>query len=188
MERLTPVGPGAATVMNIMKHLTTLGAGIFLAVSGVVAQTNPVANTTDTVRDGQVVVVERLITDTAGPTTANQLRPKRPERPGLPPEVESRLERFQTDARAYLAQQQALKKQLEGANDQDRAALQERLQTLRDQWRERALEVRREYKERQRELADKLPEYRELLDNLRSTAQQQAREAQEEVKTRRGDP
>jgi hypothetical protein len=174
--------------MNALTQLAVTVAGTFLAVSAAVAQTNPTADAVQPVRDGKVVVPERLTADGTGPTlTANQ-RPKRAERPNLPPEVLTRLERFKVDARAFLAEQQALKKQLEGANDQDRAAVQDRLRALREQWRERALELRKEYKERQKELADKLPEYRELLDNLRSSAQQQAREAQEESKTRRGDP
>lgn len=174
--------------MNTLTYLTALGAGAFLAVGGAVAQTNPTANTAQPLRDGQVVVAERLTTDDSGVAATVNLRPKRAERPNLPPEVTSRLERFKVDARTYLARQQALKKQLEGANDQDRAALQERLQALRDQWREQSEERRKEYKERQQELSDKLPEYRELLDNLRSTAQEKAREAQDEIKTRRGDP
>jgi hypothetical protein len=188
MGRLSSVEPRAASDMNTVKQLAVMMAGACLAISGAVAQTNPTVNAAEPVRDGKVVVAERLTADGVNLSVATSLRPTRPERPNLPPEVTSRLERFKVDARAYLAQQQALKKKLEGANDQDRAALQERLRALREQWQERALEMRKEYKDRQRELADKLPEYRELLDNLRSSAQQQAREAQAETRTRRGDP
>jgi uncharacterized protein YukE len=174
--------------MKLMSYLAVTVAGAFLAVTAAEAQTNPTTAVTAPVREGQVVVPERPTLTDGGANPTADLRPNRPERPNLPPQVLSRIERFKLDARAYLAQQQALKKRLEGANDQDRAVLQERLGKLRDEWKERAVEMRKEYKDRQRELADKLPEYRELLDNLRSTAQQKAREAKEEDETRRGDP
>lgn len=174
--------------MKLMSYLAVTVAGAFLAVTAAVGQTNPTTAAVVPVREGQVVVPERPTVNDAGAAATANLRPNRPERPNLPPQVMSRIERFKVDARAYLAQQQELKKKLEGANDQDRAVLQERLRDLREKWQERAVELRKEYKDRQRELADKLPEYRELLGNLRSAAQEKAREAKEEDETRRGDP
>jgi hypothetical protein len=155
--------------MKLTKHLAVTGAVTMLALTAL-AQ-DPGNTTTQPKREGNVVVPEKPTVTDANTTAAN-LRPARPERPPLPPEVSARVERFKQDARAYLDKQDALKKKLEGANDRDRAAIREQLKDLRRQWLERAKEMRKEYKERQAELADKLTEYRELLDNIRTTALQ----------------
>jgi len=171
--------------MKRLKHLSVAATVTLCAVVGLVAQTN-LDTSTQPVRDGQVLLPERpTAPDAANATTAN-LRPALAERPSLPPEVNARVERFKLDARAYLEQQEALKKQLQGANDKERAAIRERLRALREQWLERARELRKEFKERQAELADKLEGHRELLDSVRSSAQQQLQEAQQETRTRRG--
>lgn len=170
--------------MNLMKHLAALSAAILFAPAGAVAQTNPVNTANLPTRDGKVILPEKVTATDAAATTTSNLRPVRPERLNLPPEVLARIERFKQDARAYLARQEALKKQLQGANDRERAAIREQLKELREHWLERAKEMRKEYKERQAELADKLTEYRELLNDVRSTALQQGASG---GRTRRGD-
>lgn len=158
--------------MNFIKLLIAAGIGI-LGTGVAVAQTN-VNTATQLKRDGQVIVPERpTSTDAANATTAT-LRPSRPERPNLPPELQARVERLKQEARAYLARQEALKKQLQGANDKERAAIRSQLRELQQQRSEQAKALRKEFKERQAELADKLPAYRELLDNVRSTTVQDA--------------
>ena len=169
--------------MKLTKYLAAIGAATWFATGTAMAQTNPPDATTQPTRDGTIVVPEKLTaTDSANLTTSN-LRPPRTERPKLPPEVFARIERFKLDARAYLARQEALKKQLQGANDKERAAIREQLKELREHWLERAKEMRKEYKERQAELADKLTEYRELLNDVRATALRDAQGG----RTRRGD-
>lgn len=168
--------------MNLLKRLTAAGLGTILVTVTVMAQTN-VNTATQIKRDGQVIVPERpTATDSANATTAT-LRPSRPERPNLPPEVQARVERLKQEARAYLARQEALKKQLQGANDKDRAAIRAQIRELQQQWSEQAKALRKEFKERQAELADKLPAYRELLDNARSTSVQDSAGG----RSRRGD-
>lgn len=164
-----------------MKFLSVIVVVAWAAVGTARAQTNPVNTATEPQRDGKIVVPERpTVTDTANLATAEQ-RPTRSERAALPPEVQAQIERLRLDARAYLEQQQALKKKLEGANDKERALIREQLRELQQLWQERAKEMRREYKDRQAELAEKLKEYRELLDNVRSTT------LRDSGRTRRGD-
>jgi hypothetical protein len=168
--------------MKAMKYLSVIGFLVWCAVSPALAQTNPVDTATQPKRDGKVVVPERpTVTDDANLTDAT-LRPPRLERESLPPVVQERLDRFKTEARAYLARQQELKKKLEGANDKERAAIREQLKVIQQEWLERAKEMRKEYKDRQAELAEKLKEYRELLDSVRSTTLRDAG-----GRTRRGD-
>lgn len=144
-----------------------------LSAVGVLAQTN-VDSATQPKRDGKVLVPDKpTSTDSANTTTAN-LRPTRVERPPLSPEIQARIANFKEAARIYLEKEQALQKQIKGANDKERAALREQLKDLREQWLERSKEMRKEYKERQAELADKMSEYRELLDSVRGSALQQA--------------
>jgi hypothetical protein len=159
--------------MNLMKHLAVAGVAALLAHAAV-AQTNPVNNASQPDRDGKVIVPERPTandTANANTTTAN-LRPSRPERPNLPPEVQALVEKFKRDARTYRDHEEALKKQLEGANDKERALLREQLRALRAQWLERTKEMRKEYKDRQAELADKLTGHTRLLDATRNSVAQ----------------
>jgi len=157
--------------MKLMKILALAVAAAVFAVSGVLAQTNPVDSTTQPVRDGQVIVPERpTSTDTANPTVS-VLRPPRTERPALPQSVLDPVGRFKLEARAYIEREEAVKKKLEGANDADRAAIRERIKTLREQWSERARELRKEFKERRDELADKMPDRQELFNSIRDNAQ-----------------
>lgn len=167
--------------MKLANHLSVAATVMMITFSGV-AQTNPVTTAAEPVREGNVVVPERPTATDANVGLPSSPRPPRTERPNLPPEVVTRLERFKTEAREYLAEQEALKKQLRGANDQDRAAIREKLKLLREQWLEQARELRKDYKERQQELAEKLTEYRELLNDIRTTALEEAK-----TRTRRGE-
>jgi hypothetical protein len=152
--------------MKLINYLSATVA-ILLMVSAAPAQTNPFNTASQPKRSGKVVVPNRPTATDSANVSASNLRPPRVERPNLPPEVRARIERFKLDANTYLAQQQALKKQFQGANDRERAAIREQMKELQQQWVERSKEMRKEYKERQAELREKLSEYRELLDNVR---------------------
>lgn len=165
-----------------MKYMAVIGSVVVLAAGQAQAQTNPVDTATQPQRDGKVVVPERPTATDDANLAATALRPPRLERGTLPPVVQERLDQFKTEARAYLARQQELKKKLEGANDKERAIIREQLKEIQQQWLERAKEMRQEYKDRQAELAEKLKEYRELLDSVRSTTLRDAGD-----RTRRGD-
>lgn len=160
-------------VMNLTKHLMVAGLTVLIAHAGT-AQTNPVDTASQPKRDGKVIVPERsTANDTANANTATaNLRPSRPERPNLPPEVQALVEKFKRDARAYRDREEALKKQLEGANDKERAVIREQLRELRAEWLKRNKEMSKEYKERQAELADKLGGHTRLLDATRNSAVQ----------------
>ena len=142
-----------------------------LGLGGAAAQTN-LNSTAGVTREGESVQPEKL-TATDVSTTSN-LRPDRPERSDLPPEVMERIQDFRRDAREYLKQQEALKKQLEGANDEERALIRKQIEELRRQWLEKAREMRKEFRQRQAELLDKMPDYREVIDSARDAALQDA--------------
>ena len=158
---------------------------VFGALGGA-AQTNP-GTASSVSREGQVVVPEHLTSPDASVSTGN-LRPERPERPGLSPQVLARIERFKLDARKYLEQQQALKQKLQGANETQQAAIRLELQALRESWLERAREMRKEFKDRLPELRRELKSHSEVLDSARSSAKEQLQEVQQNSRTRRGDP
>lgn len=161
--------------MKLNQQILIAGAVLWLVSHHASAQTN-VDSTTQPKRTGVSVSPERLTANDVGPTAG--IRPGRPERSGIPPEVKERMDRFRDAARAYLQQTEELKKQLQGANEKERAALREKVRQLREEWLERAREFRKEFKTRQRELSDKLPDYREVIDSVRSAAQEQALQAQ----------
>ncbi|MBI5386340.1 MAG: hypothetical protein HZA90_16845 [Verrucomicrobia bacterium] len=156
------------------KIMAALGAWLFVAVLSSAAQGTNVTPTVPPapVRHGQIVVPEKPPVN--GPAVAVDVRPTLAERRALPPEVRARIDRFRDDARRYLEQQEKLRKLLQGANDEDRARIRAELQALREQWVERSLELRKEFKERQRELADRLPSHRELfMEDSKTTLKQQ---------------
>src|SRR5215510_9189573 len=111
-------------------------AACLIALSAA-GQTN-VNSTSQPVRSGQVVAPEKLTVTDAN--QASNLRPPRPERQNLPPEVQERLNRFRGAAREYLEKREALKKQLQGANDKERAAIRDSMKQLREQWLDQARE------------------------------------------------
>jgi hypothetical protein len=164
--------------MKLSRNLTLAGVAVLLAVLAADAQSP--ANQAP--RNGTVIVPERPTAVDANVSAAANVRPTIPERPGLPPQVQVRVDRFKLDARSYLAQQEALKKQLQGANDTERAAIREKLRQLREQWLERARELRQEYKERRAELENKLRDHREVFDELRNNATEQLRNARDETR------
>lgn len=171
-----------AKAMKLMKSSGWVAALAWFAASVALAQTNPVTTATEPTREGSVIVVERPTANDANIGNVSNDRPPRTERPNLPPEVTVRLESFKTEARNYLAQQEALKKQLRGANDEERAVLRDKLKALREQWLEQSRELRKDYKERQQELAEKLTDYRKLLNDVRATALEESKN-----RTRRGE-
>ena len=91
------------------------------------------------------------------------------------------------EARSYLNRQEELKKKLQGVNDKERAEIRDKLKSLRDQWLEQAREFRKELRERQRELVDKLPDYREVIESARNAAAQQALQSQKDARPHRGE-
>jgi hypothetical protein len=175
-----------AMMMKLTKPIVAGAIAVWLARDGAWGQTNPPPTSSLPPRSGQVLLPERPTAVDANVNPTSNLRPSRPERPPLSPEVQNRINRFKLEARAYLEKQEALKKQLIGANEKERAVIRERLRESREQWLERARELRKEFRERQQELLDKMPEYRELFNALRNTAQQQLQETQQETRTRRG--
>lgn len=160
--------------MKTSKLRTVMLAAVILTALAAGAQT-----TTQPDRDGTVVVPDRptAIDANVAPTTA--LRPVRPERPELPPPVKARIERFKLDARQYIAQQQALKQKLQGANDQQRALVRAQMQELRERWLERSREMRQEFKERLPEVKARLEDHRKMLDEIRENARQDIQDRQD---------
>jgi len=157
------------------------------AAMGSSAQTNPVNSSTAVTRSGQVLSPERpTAIDATALTTAN-VRPTTTVRPALPADVQARIDRFKLDARAYLAEQQALKKKLVGANDQERQIIRDRLRVMRQQWLEQASEMRREFKDRVLDLQEKLPAYKDLLDSAKENARDQLKQIPQETHSHRGD-
>jgi hypothetical protein len=124
-------------------------------------QTNP-ATTAEGTRIGKVV-----LPDAPAPSdgVTPVLRPKVPERQDLPPEVIDKIKKFERDRQAYLDREQALKKQLQGANDQERARVRAQLKLAREQWLERSRQSREEFRDRAREIKEKLADHREVIDS-----------------------
>lgn len=157
--------------MKAQQYLRLVAAMLWLGLATAPAQTN-VSDTTSPKRDGVVIRPEQpRVTDV---TPAPLPRPDLPERKDLPPAVAKRIQDFRRDAREYLHQRETLRKRLEGASDRERALVRRQLEDQRRRWLERAREMRREFKERQAQLVDKMPDYREVIDSARNAALQQA--------------
>jgi hypothetical protein len=84
--------------------------------------------------------------------------------------VLERIQKFRKDAQAYLDKEQALKKRLQGANDQERARLRAELSLMRQKLLEQQRQLREEFRDRLVILRDKLQDRSELFDNLRDAA------------------
>jgi hypothetical protein len=159
--------------MKWKRPMTLVSVAAWLIALSAVGQTN-VSSTSQPTRNGQVVVPEKLTATDA--STASNLRPPRPERQNLPPEVQERLNRFKSAAREYLEKREALKKQLQGANDKDRAAIRDSMKQLREQWLDQAREMRREFRDRALELKTSIPELDEVIRSAQEAVQEQTRD------------
>jgi len=138
---------------------------LWLGLAGALAQTNitPSAGT----RTGKILVPDAPANSDAITTV---VRPTVTERPSLPPEVVARIQKFRKDAQAYLDKEQAIKKRVQGANDQDRAKLREELRVMRQKLLEQQRQLREEFRDRLDELRTKFPDRRELFDSLKEAA------------------
>ena len=159
--------------------------GLFMVAMDAWAQTNV---TTSTTKD----VVGRVVLPDQPPTVdsinAQPLadRPLRLERNKLPPEVLERIRIFEQARKRYLEQQEALLRQLRGATDEERARIRQQVQRAREQWLERARQLRQEFKDRLPDLRDKLPRHREVLEGAREAAREQLRDQTRDPSNRRG--
>jgi septal ring factor EnvC (AmiA/AmiB activator) len=147
------------------KWVATVALCLAIGMASALAQTNitPAAGT----RVGKIVVPDAPANSDAITTV---IRPSVTERPTLPPEVLERIQRFRKDAQAYLDKEQAIKKKLQGANDQERAKLREELGLMRQKLLEQQRQLREEFRDRLSELRSKLQDRSELFDSLRDAA------------------
>jgi hypothetical protein len=140
--------------------LSVLGLLLWLGCIDSVGQTNVGPSLTEGTRIGKVVS-----SPSASDAVITVDRPKVNERPELSPEVQERIRRFKRDAQLYLDRQQELKKQLAGANDQERAKIREQMEALRQKWVERSRELRADFRDRAAELRDKLRDYAPVINS-----------------------
>lgn len=165
--------------------------GLFLMAMDGLGQSNAVITPDTREPIAEVVVSDQIAPADSVNLSSTLQRPVRPERYRLSPEVLERIAKFRREAQRYIEQQEILKRQLLGATDQDRARIREQLHTVRQQWLERARELRQEFKDRQQELMETLPGHREVLEGARQTARDQLRdqiqETRNDVRVRRGE-
>jgi hypothetical protein len=149
------------------KFLLAIGLALWTGVDWGLAQTNVGPTLSEGTRIGKVISspTAPLASDALAPVN----RPKVAERPELSAEVQERINRFRRDAQLYLDRQQALKKQLAGANDLERARIREQMENLRLKWVERSRELREEFRDRAVELRDKLRDYAPVIDSAKET-------------------
>ena len=160
------------------KFLFAIGLAVWIGMTAALGQTNISPTLAEGTRIGKVV--SSPTAPLASDAFAAVNRPKVAERPDLSPEVNERIQRFRRDAQLYLDRQQALKKQLEGANDQERARIREQMEIARLKWVERTRELRAEHRDRALELRDKLRDYAPVInsaqDSLRDSRNNRGRE------------
>ena len=110
------------------------------------------------------------------PTDFRPLPPERPapgtivrpvlDRPALPAEVAALIAEFEKQRDAYLQAQRDLLKQLKGATDEERARIREQLKAQREAWLEQTKAIREDIRKKMEELRDKLPNRKDIKDNL----------------------
>jgi hypothetical protein len=131
-------------------------------------------------RVGRIIVPEKV---PAAMNSATAVRPVRLERDPLSPEVKDRVLNFDKYRAEYLKQQEQILKRIKGTTDRDRELIREQLnKELRERWLEQLATTREEFRERKKELLDRLPNHRELLESAR----EQSRDALRDQRERRG--
>jgi len=142
-----------------------VGLCLWLLVSSAAAQIVP-GSTNVAAKKGQVILPD------AASSTTTAGRPPRSERPELPQEIQKRIDRFEKSRESYLARQQELLRKLnaKGATDEDRAQIRAQLQSLRDEWYDRARAFREEARTRMKDLQAELPKHRDALNDAKEGA------------------
>jgi hypothetical protein len=133
----------------------------------IAAQTNltPV-KTTD--RSGSIVLSDQQATD------LSEL-PRLSERQRLPLEIKERIRRFEVRRDAYVKEQAALRKQLNGAaTDEERQRIRALIERQRIELLERAKTLREEVSKRLEVIRERMPAMSEVLDDARRTARDAA--------------
>jgi len=120
---------------------------------------------------GKVIVPEGL-DGLTGPTDGSPpaVRPERPERPALSPEVKEQIRKFDQARDTFLQQRRELERQLTGASDEERRNIRSQLKESLDQWKEQRKQFRVEAQERRQELKQELLQHREALEDARGAA------------------
>ncbi len=157
-------------------------AVLLLAVAGSArAQLTSSVEAVRTERVGQVVAPdEKLLSDGFLTPAA---RPEVTDLRKLPPEIRERIRRFEVVREAYLKEQEDLRKRLRGAvTDAERDRIRELMRQARQEWLDRARNLREESLRRIRELPSVMPDMREVLSNARENA----RDAAATARKRRG--
>jgi hypothetical protein len=153
---------------------------ITVAAATAYGQTNLSTAVKPAQRQGRIVVSDQQATDLGlnvgiTPTTV--------DRRNLSEAVKLRLERFELSREAYLREQEQLKKRLNGAaTEAERERVRALIRDRRDDWLRRMRELRAQSKDRILELRRQLPSKGEVLD----AARQNAREAIQDIRKRRG--
>jgi len=143
-------------------------------------QTNITPTVKTTEREGRIVVSDQQATDLGinlnpGPATV--------DRQNLTPAVKERVQRFEFSRDAYLREQEILKKRLSGAaTEAERERVRAMIKDKRQDWLSRMRELRAQSKDRIAELRRQLPSKGEVLD----AARENAREAIQDIRKRRG--
>jgi hypothetical protein len=160
--------------MIAFKHLApVLALGLILSGLTAWAQTGTFSPRNRD-RVGRVFTPDKTSGSLDAPSVAT--RPVRPEQNPLPPEFDRRIQVFREQARRYIAEQEALRKQLAGATtDAERDRIRALLQQRRNDWLERARAVREEVKVRQEELRGRLRGHGELFDDVKDAARDTVR-------------
>jgi len=143
-------------------------------------QTNITSAVKPTERNGRIVVSEQQATDLG---LNIGVAPTLTDRQNLSDAVRSRLQRFELSRDAYLREQEQLKKRLNGASTEaERERVRALIKEQREQWLRRMRELRAQSKDRIAELRRQLPSKGEVLD----AARENAREAIQDIRKRRG--
>jgi hypothetical protein len=141
--------------------------------------TNPTPDKTAD-RTGRVIVSDQQA-KTESPNVAGQ--PDRLDRQRLPTEIKDRLRRFETARDRYVKEEQAFIKRLRGAStEEERERIRAQLDKQRQALLDRAKMLREDVNKRLEDIRSRLRPMSEVLDDAR----QNARDAANPARKRRG--
>jgi F0F1-type ATP synthase epsilon subunit len=179
MRRLNSTA-GAVERMSHWRVTWVAGTAILIAVTTSFGQTNITPTVKTTEREGRIVVSDQQATDlginlSPGPAAV--------DRQNLTPAVKERVQRFELSRDAYQREQEQLKKRLNGAaTEAERERVRALIKDQREAWLRRMRELHAQSKDRIAELRRQLPSKGEVLD----AARENAREAIQDIRKRRG--
>jgi hypothetical protein len=115
-------------------------------------------------REGRILTTED-VEKSIDPNSSFDGRPTPPDYQALSPQMRQKLIEFQRLRVLYLKDQERLTRQFKSATEEDRRRIREMIRAKRDRWTDQSRRLREQHRDRLLEIRRELRNYKDVLDS-----------------------